>query len=122
MKQIFKIIPDNNILIDLLIKYSIIENNKFIINYNVYKKLIYKNNHIDFLEELKPYYFQSKHHYLEREFTYISFITIIRQLAKINKIDYSYVYDKSMGYKFLKYTIYYNHNCEKYKDRFTCYF
>mgnify|MGYP000871667594 CR=1 FL=1 len=122
MKQIFKIIPDNSILIDLLIKYAIIEKNKFIINYNVYKKLIYNKNHLDFLEELKPYYFQSKHHYLEREFTYISFITIIRQLAKINKIDYSYVYDKSMGYKFLKYTIYYNHNCEKYKDRFTCYF
>jgi hypothetical protein len=122
MKQIFKIIPDNNILIDLLIKYSIVEHNKFIINYNVYKKLIYENKHIDFLEDLKQYYFLSKHHYLNREFTYISFITIIRQLAKINNITYSYVYDKSMGYKFLKYTIYYNHDLSSQKDLFTCYF
>lgn len=122
MRQIFKIIPDNNILIELLIKYALIEKNKFIINYNVYKKLIYENNHLDFILEIKPYYFKSKHHYLDRQFTYISFITIIRQLAKINNIDYSYVYDKSMNYKFLKYTIFYDNEILIDKDRFTCYF
>jgi len=122
MKQIFKTIPKADILIDLLRDNSIIEQNKYLINFSVYKKIVLNNDHIEFLNKLRDYYFISKHHYLYREFSYTSFITIVRHIAKINNIKYSYVYDKLMNYKYLKYTIYYKNQEDNNNESLSIYF
>ena len=60
-------------------------NRLFVIDLNVYKKMIFLEKHYAFLESLKPYYRMEKHFYLTREFTYNSFMTIVRQICKSHK-------------------------------------
>ena len=63
------------------------ENNYYIFNDIVFKKLLYNNVVTDFLKELKQYYFKNKHYYLERDpITLKQFNTIIRQICKKNKL------------------------------------
>lgn len=57
--------------------------------------MLFYNYHIDFLKELIPHYHLSKRFYLERELTYNSITTILRQICKshelqiISKMKYS---------------------------------
>lgn len=107
--QIFKEPPPKNMLIDLLINYGINDNNKrYIIDYHSFKKIVYDEYHNVWLEELEPYYFERKKIYATREFTYVNFMTIIRQLCKFFGIRYEYEHDKCISHKFKKYYLYLN--------------
>jgi len=57
-------------------------NQLFVIDLNVYKKMIFLEKHYAFLETLKKHYRLEKHFYITREFTYNSFMTILRQICK----------------------------------------
>ena len=85
----------------------ILENDYYIFNNIVFKKLEYENKVQDFLEKLKDYYFKNKHYYLERNpIKYNQFNTIIRQLCKNNDI----LFNTKIKYQSSKYTIeYYIH-------------
>lgn len=101
--QIFKKQIPNQSLFELFEK-NCIKNDKFYtINTECYKKGIFNNSIPLFIEMCRPYYHLSKQKYLERKLSYNSFITIIRQICKFNKITYTYEikYDKS------KYDIFY---------------
>jgi len=96
-------------LMDILTNYAHNDNNKrYIIDYHSFKKIVYHEYHKLWLSKLQPYYFQCKTIYVTREFTYINFITIIRQLCKFFGIRYEYEHDKCISHKFKKYYLYLN--------------
>ena len=67
--------------------HFISENDYFIYNIDVFKKLNFENQLVPFLESLKPYYCKNKHFYLERDpISYNNFNTILRQIFSRNKI------------------------------------
>jgi hypothetical protein len=43
--------------------------------------------HATFLENLAPYYHFSKRFYVERELTYTTFMTIVRQICRIHDTE-----------------------------------
>tara|TARA_Y100000592_G_C5412980_1_gene289107 strand:- start:581 stop:1006 length:426 start_codon:yes stop_codon:yes gene_type:complete len=56
------------------------------INKAFFKKLQYNNSIQGFLQNIKEYYYESKQYYVTRQITYNNFLTIIRQICKINNI------------------------------------
>jgi hypothetical protein len=85
------------LLVELLETISTKTNDCYLIDMNVYRKLLFYNLHTSFCESLIPYYHVSKRYYLTREMTYNSFTNIVRQICKSNqhpfytelKYDYS---------------------------------
>jgi len=88
--QLFKIHIPNELLLNLLNDIAVKTKNCFVIDENVFKKGMYNNSIPTFLESCKPYYHLSKRHYLEKKITHSSFITVIRQICKYNKITYTH--------------------------------
>ena len=95
-KQIFKKIVPIDFLYQFLEKICESTTPAFyFFNIHAYKKMLFYNYHLDFLKELMPYYHLSKLFYLEREISYNSITTIIRQICKshqlkiISKMKYS---------------------------------
>jgi hypothetical protein len=101
--QIFKNTVPNDLLFSLLDKICIKEKNYYIINNISFKKGMYNDTITIFLKDCREYYHCSKQKYIDRDITYNSFITIIRQICNYNKILYKnqIKYDKS------KYSIHY---------------
>lgn len=112
-KQIFKNSPPINLLFSLLdtIATKHISKNFYIVNKVAFKKGIYNNLLIGFLEELKPYYHISKVKYLEKPLNYNSFMTVVRQICNYNNITYKsqIKYDKS-NYEIVYYIYLQNNN------------
>ena len=87
--QIFKNQIPKILLFDLLDKICLKNEKHYTLNNDSFKKGIY-NNYIQlFLETCKPYYHISKRVYLEKNLTYKSFTTILRQICNHNKITYT---------------------------------
>ena len=95
--QIFKTHLSKDILLDLLKKICTKGDNYYIINKISYKKADYCNLLIHFYEEILTYYHDSKQHYLSRKSNYTSFLTIVRQICKLNLINYTskIIYNKA---------------------------
>jgi len=87
--QIFKQKIPNELFFNLLKNMAFKTDNYYIINKDSYKKGILNNSIQNFINECIPYYYSSKRKYLERKITYNSFITIVRQICKFNKITYT---------------------------------
>ena len=95
--QIFKNQIPNQLLIDLLNDIAVKSDQCYVINNNSFKKGLFNNSINKFIDDCKPYYYLSKRNYLERNINYNSFITIIRQICRYNKITYTsqIKYDRS---------------------------
>jgi len=96
--QILKDKIPSNILYELCEKISIFETDKYyVINKSSLKKAEFKGLLTEFREVIMPYYHKSKLYYVERELTYSRFVTLLRQICKINHISYTskIKYDKS---------------------------
>ena len=95
--QIFKNPIPNQLFIKLLDDIAVKTDKCYVLNNNSYKKGMFNNLIVNFIEECKPYYHLSKRKYLERKVCYNSFITIIRQICNFNNITYTsqIKYDKS---------------------------
>ena len=88
--QIFKNHIPNKILFDFLEKNCFKSSDKiYTFNSDAFKKGVYNESIHQFLLDCKPYYYLSKRIYLERKLIYSSFITILRQICKYNKINYT---------------------------------
>ena len=86
-KQIFKQIVPKDILFNLLDKIcERVETGQYLVDNAAYKRMKFYNYHQDFLASIIDYYHWSKRFYVEREFTYQSFINIVRQLTRIHEI------------------------------------
>jgi hypothetical protein len=86
-KQIFKELVPKEILFDLLDKIcERVENGDYLVNNAAYKRMKFHNYHPGFLASIIDYYHWSKRFYVERDFTYQSFINIVRQITRIHGI------------------------------------
>jgi hypothetical protein len=88
-KQIFKNIIPKKKLYDLLELICIKNDKNYILNKDSFKKGVFNNKILEFLEGCKEFYHLSKQKYLEKNLTYNSFTTIIRQICNSNKIIYT---------------------------------
>jgi hypothetical protein len=95
--QLFKNPIPNELLLNLLNGIAIKTKTCFAIDENCFKKGMYNNTIPIFMEDCRPYYHLSKRKYLDKKTTYNSFITVIRQICKANKITYTHQikYNKS---------------------------
>lgn len=87
--QIFKKTIPNQLVIDLLEKICLREETYFIIDFNAYKKMLFHGYYTDFIENIRNYYYMSKQFYIDRKVSYNSFVNIIRQICKFNRVEYS---------------------------------
>lgn len=103
LKQIFK----ENIPIEILFawfdKFCVKTEKFYLIDHNAFKKVQFYKYEAEFLETIKPYYHLSKRIYVERKFTYNSFVNIIRQICKSNNI----MFTNQIKYNESKYNIVY---------------
>ena len=95
--QIFKNKIPNQILIQLLQDIAVKTDKCYILSNASYKKGIFNETIIHFINQCKPYYHSSKLKYIERKITYNSFITVIRQICNYHNLLYTsqIKYDKS---------------------------
>jgi hypothetical protein len=98
ISQLFKTHIPNNILFKILEENAVKDDKCYIVNYNMFKKSMYNESMLKFIEECRPYYFFSKQKYLDRKLTYKSFLTILRQICNYWDIKYTFKikYDKSV--------------------------
>lgn len=96
-KQIFKKNFPKEQLLEFIDKFALKTDKYYLINKSYYKKAQYINIIDSFIEKIKPYYHTSKIKYTENITSYSKFMTIIRQLCKINEISYvsKILYNKS---------------------------
>lgn len=95
--QIFKNTIPNKIFFELIDSICLKNEKHYTFNFESYKKGVYKECIMQFIEFCKPFYHVSKLKYLEKKLTYNSFTTILRQICNFNKITYAskIIYDKS---------------------------
>ena len=93
-------------LYEVLENYFIKEKDYYVVNYVGFKKILFHKHQESWLSEIRPYYHKSKRFYVDRKFTFGSFINLIRQMCKLYNIEYKGLNDKTTGYKHFKYHIF----------------
>jgi hypothetical protein len=89
MKQIFiKSVP-NEILFGILETICLKTSRYYFIDLNSYRKFLYQDLHLEFIEKIRPFYHTSKWEYLDRRMTYNSFTNLIRQICKHNHVAFT---------------------------------
>ena len=83
--QLFKDPVPKEYLIHLLDKICEPSETFYHIDIHAYKRMKFHDYHTEFLRGLVPYYHWSKQFYVKREFTYVSFVTILRQLSRLHE-------------------------------------
>ena len=86
--QIFKKIYPKENLITFIKNFAFYNDKYYLINKSYYKRAIFLNIINDFLQDVKPYYHLSKTKYINNVDNYSKFMTVIRQLCKINNINF----------------------------------
>ena len=90
-------------------EHFIQEQDYYIYNIEVFKKLLFESLMAPFLESLKSYYYKNKYYYLERSpMTYNYFNTILRQIFKRNQIHFVKKVKYVMSKYQVEYYIYFN--------------
>lgn len=104
LNQVFRKNISIKILFNLLEEITIKTENYYIIDYNCYKKFLYKTElKKKFLTTMLEYYHKSKHFYITRKLTYKSFTNMIRHICK----NCDVLYTSFIKYNESKYTIIY---------------
>lgn len=86
-------------------KNFILEQDYYIYNMDVYKKISFGTELTEFLSELKKYYYKNKYFYIQRDpVTFNEFNTILRQIFKKNNMNV----EKKIKYNMSKYQIEYH--------------
>ena len=88
-KQIFRTFVPTEILFNLLEQICLKTDKYYLIDMNAYKKLMYKDLHTTFVNDIREYYHASKQFYVTRKMTYNSFINLIRQICKTNNVMFT---------------------------------
>lgn len=95
--QIFKKNYPKESFITFIDKFAYKNNNYYLINKSYYKRAIFLDIINDFIDDIKEYYHISKRKYVDNVNNYSKFMTIIRQICKINNINFvsKIIYTKS---------------------------
>lgn len=80
--QIIKSDISFSIIIDFIINNCRKEGNEYVSDKVIFKKIFQNGALKTFIEQIKPYYFDSKKFYLERPLNYKNYNTILRQTTK----------------------------------------
>ena len=88
-----------------------IEKNCVCINENHYKQIHYNGQLKEFLIKLKPFYFLSKLHYIENVTQYNHFITVLRQISKMNDIYFTYKIKYNNSKHYIEYYFFLSELC-----------
>jgi hypothetical protein len=110
--QIFKREVPQHILFDLLDKICLKTDKYYYVDFNSYKKMLFLDLSATFLKDLDEYYHISKKFYLEREFTYTSFINIIRQICKFSRYHFESETKYSHSQYYINYLVYHTNPSE----------
>ena len=106
--HIFKKTMPREIVKSFMEKIAIKAEKHYIVNYESLKKAKYETCYDDFLNTIKPYYYNSKQHYVEHATDYKKFLTILRQICNFNNIAYKPIVTYSHSKSFVEYHIYYS--------------
>jgi hypothetical protein len=89
--QIFKTKVPIDLLFELLDNICVKNNKYYILDMDSYKKGIYEKTIDIFLDKIKDYYHSSKKkkYFEEKKVCFNNFVTIVRQILKINNIGFS---------------------------------
>ena len=106
MSQLFKTEISINILLEFLEKINCKKmENYYIVDITAYKRSIYIDALKPFLHQLKEFYYSSKYNYIHPEsISQNKFNTIIRQICKFTKTQYT----KRLRHDQSKYSVVYN--------------
>ena len=88
MNQIFKDIMPSSTLYNLLDQICLRKEKYYFLDETAYRKMMFHNLHIWFIDALRPYYHTAKLFYLNRDFTYNSFTNVVRQVCKHLSIQF----------------------------------
>ena len=106
MSQLFKNKMSIDVLFEFLEKINCQKtNNYYMVDVTAYKRSIFINALSGFLNELKEYYYSSKHNYIHLEtMNQNKFNTVIRQICKHTNTPY----DRKLRRDQSKYSVVYN--------------
>ena len=107
-KQIFKKYIPTELFYEFLDKICLKTEKYYLIDMNAYRKMLFFNYHIEFINSIKEYYHASKQFYLERKISYNSFATIVRQICKSNNIMFTSQIKYNESKYNIDYLIYYS--------------
>ena len=102
--QIFKQPVPLELLYQLLDQICLKTNKYYVIDMNAFRKMQFTQLHTKFCSDVLPYYHLGKQFYINREMTYNSFTTILRQICKYHAIMFS----SQIKYNESKYNINYH--------------
>lgn len=86
--QVFRKLVPKPYLFGILDQVCFKTDTYYLVDYNSYRIFLHKNLRDDFVLELENYYHTSKCFYINRKMTYNSYINIIRQICKTNRIHF----------------------------------
>ena len=106
--QIFSRIPNIHILYDFLELIYIQKTSQYyyITPYSFHKSTL-NDNLTNFIETIKPYYKKSKLNFIQRNHTYKSLLTLIRQLCNTHHVYFAYSIKYSNSIYEIHYKIYF---------------
>ena len=104
MTQNFKEKIPYDYFLNLLKDICLYENNSYLFDNDLFKKLKFHNQLDNIINEIKIYYKNSKQHYIFNAYNYKGFITLLRQISKFLNIKY----EKKIKYINSGYTIKYH--------------
>ena len=88
-KQIFVKPVPQDLINDLLDKVATKTDKYYIMDIDTYKRVKFYELHKDFISTMAAYYHLSKKFYVERPMTYTTFVNIIRQVCRSNKVTFT---------------------------------
>jgi len=88
-KQIFVKPVPQDLIYDLLDKVATKTDKYYIMDIDTYKRVKFYELHKDFISTMAAYYHLSKKFYVERPMTYTTFVNIIRQVCRSNKVTFT---------------------------------
>lgn len=88
-KQIFVKPVPQDLIYDLLDKVATKTDKYYIMDIDTYKRVKFYELHKDFISTMAAYYHLSKKFYVERPLTYTTFVNIIRQVCRSNKVTFT---------------------------------
>ena len=86
--QIFKKSVPKEKLFELLDTICIKTNKYYLFDVNAYKKGMYNKKIQEFCEFAQPFYHTSRQYYIKRELSYSRFLTILRQICRVQNISF----------------------------------
>jgi|LauGreStaDraftv2_3_1035109.scaffolds.fasta_scaffold201770_1 hypothetical protein len=88
-KQVFVKPVPQDLIYDLLDKVATKTDKYYIVDIDTYKRVKFYELQKDFISTITSYYHLSKKFYVERPMTYTTFVNIIRQVCRSNKVTFT---------------------------------